>query len=97
MGKREMHLNPLVAQAAVRSKAMVLLLLICCLVSFPLLVGFLCLSLLCCALFCVLSYFAIILKRKRDLVSLLLLSYGCLVTVNVLWFSSRCHGLDCGV
>ena len=29
--------------------------------------------------------FAIILKRKRELVALLLLSYGCLVTVNVLW------------
>ena len=25
------------------------------------------------------------LKRKRELVALLLLSYGCLVTVNVLW------------
>ena len=31
-----------------------------------------------------LSSFAIILKRKRDLASLLLLSYRCLVTVNVL-------------
>ena len=29
--------------------------------------------------------FAIILTRKRKLVALLLLSYGCLVTVNVLW------------
>ena len=33
---------------------------------------------------CVLSNFAIILKRKRELIALLLLSYGCLVTVNVL-------------
>ena len=33
----------------------------------------------------VFSSFAIILKRKRELVTLLLLSYGCLVTVNVLW------------
>ena len=32
----------------------------------------------------VLSSFAIILKRKRELVALLLLSYGCLVTLNVL-------------
>ena len=32
------------------------------------------------------SSFAIILKRKKELVGLLLLSYGCLVTVNVLWF-----------
>ena len=38
----------------------------------------------CCALLCVLSSFAIILKRKRELVALLLLSSGCLVTVNVL-------------
>ena len=45
----------------------------------------LCLSLFCCALFCVLSSFAIILKRKRELVALLLLSFGCLLTVNVLW------------
>ena len=41
----------------------------------------LCLSLFCYALLCVLSSFAIILKRKRELVDLLLLSYGCLVTV----------------
>ena len=57
---------------------------------FPLVVEVLCLSLFCCALLCVLSSFAIILKRKRererekDLVALLLLSYRCLVTVNVL-------------
>ena len=30
-------------------------------------------------------YFAIILKRKRKLVALLLLSYRCIVTINVLW------------
>ena len=35
----------------------------------------------CCVLLCVLPSFAIILK-KRELVALLLLSYGCLVTVN---------------
>ena len=46
--------------------------------------GVLCLSLFCCALLCVFSTFVIILKRKRELVALLLLSYGCLVTVNVL-------------
>ena len=33
----------------------------------------------------VLSSFAIMLTRKRELVALLLLSFGCLVTVNVLW------------
>ena len=73
------------AWAAVCSKAVVLLLLICCLVYFPFVVRVLCLSLFCCALLFVLSSFAIILKRKRELVALLLLSYGCLVTVNILW------------
>ena len=47
-------------------------------------VGVLCLSLYSCALLCVLSSFAIILTRKRDLVALLLLSFGSIVTVNVL-------------
>ena len=51
---------------------------------FLLLVEVLSLSLFCYALLCVLSSFAIILKRKRELVALLLLSYRCLVTVNVL-------------
>ena len=41
-------------------------------------------SLFCCALLCVLSSFAIILKRKRELVALLLFSYGCLVTLNAM-------------
>ena len=36
------------------------------------------------ALLYVLSSFAIILTRKRKLVALLLLAFGCLVTVNVL-------------
>ena len=44
-----------------------------------------CLSLFCYALLCVHSSFAIILKRKRKLVALLLLSYRCIVTINVLW------------
>ena len=51
----------------------------------PLFVGVLCLSLFCYALFYALSIFAIILTRKRELIVLLLLSFGCLVTVNVLW------------
>ena len=33
----------------------------------------------------VLSRFAIILTRKRELVALPLLSFGCLVTVNGMW------------
>ena len=71
------------AWAAVCPRPVVLLLLICSLVSFPLVVGVLCLSLFCCALLCVLSGFAIILKMIRELVALLLLSHGCLVTVNL--------------
>ena len=47
--------------------------------------GVLCLSLFCYELPCVHSSFAIILKRKRKLDALLLLSYRCTVTVNVLW------------
>ena len=66
-----MHLSPMVAEAPVRSKVVVLLLLICCLVCFPLVVGILRLSLFCCALLCVLSGFAIILKRKRELLTLI--------------------------
>ena len=55
---------------------------------FPLFVGVLCLSLFSYALLCVHSIFAIILKRKRKHVALLLLSYRCtcIVIVNVLWF-----------
>ena len=41
-------------------------------------------SLFCCALLCVISSFAIVLKSNRELVALLLLSYVCLVTVYVL-------------
>ena len=34
---------------------------------------------------CALSSFAIILKRKREIVALRLWSYGCHVTVKVMW------------
>ena len=64
---------------------MLLLLLIYCLKDFPLFAGVLCLSLFCYALLCVHSSFAIILKRKRKLFALLLLSYSCIVTINILW------------
>ena len=47
--------------------------------------GILCLSLVLLCFLCVHSSFAIILKRKRMLVALLLLSYRCTVTINVLW------------
>ena len=53
-------------------------------VCFPLFVGGLCLSLFCYALLCVHSIFAIILKRNRKLVALLLLSYRCVVAVDVM-------------
>ena len=55
--------------------------------SIPLFIGVLCLSLLFYALICVHSSFEIILKRKRKLVATLLLSYSCLVIVNVMWLS----------
>ena len=80
-----MYLSPSVAQGVVRSKAVVLLLLIYCLMYFPLFVGVMCLSLFCYALLCVHSSFVIILKRKRKLVVLLLLPYRCIVTINILW------------
>ena len=52
---------------------------------FPSFKGVLCLSLFCYTLLCVHSSFVILLKRKRKLVALLLLSYRCVVTINVLW------------
>ena len=61
------------------------------------LIMILCLSLFHCALLCVLSSFAVIFKRKRELVALLLLSYVCLVSVNVLWLFLTVHGLVCDV
>ena len=67
-----MHLSSPAAKAVVRYKAVVMLLLIDCLMYFALFVGVLYLSLFCYALLCVHSSFAIILKRKRRLVSLLL-------------------------
>ena len=73
------------AQAAVRSRVVVMLLLIYYLKYFQLFVGILYLSLIFYALLNVNSSFAINLKRERNVVVLLLLSYRCLVTVNVLW------------
>ena len=48
-------------------------------------VGALCWPLFWYLLLCVLSSFSIILTRKRELVVLLIMSFRCLVTVNVLW------------
>ena len=67
-GTSKLHLSPNpVALAVVRSKAMVLLLLIVA----PI-VGFCNCSMFCCALLCVLSRFTVILMGKRELVALLL-------------------------
>ena len=54
-------------------------------VCFPLVVGIPCLSLFCCASICVSSIFSIILTGKGERVALLLLSYGYLVTLNVMY------------
>ena len=62
-----MHLSRPVVYAAVRSKAVVLLLVIYCLMYFPLFVGVLCLSLFWYALICVHSSFAIIYLEEEDL------------------------------
>ena len=86
------------AWAAVHSKAVVMF-LIYCLMYFPLFVGVLCLSLFGYAFLCVHSSFAIILKRKRKLVALLLLFYRCSVTINDLWlfFTVRWVDLQYGI
>ena len=65
--------RPLIAQAAVHSQAVVLLLLIHCLMLFPLIGCGFC-DLFCYASLSALSSFAIIWKRERGVVALLLLS-----------------------
>ena len=59
--------------------------------------GGLCLSLFCYTLLCVHFSLAIILKRTRKLVALLVLSYRCNVTINVLWLflTVPWFGLQC--
>ena len=77
-----------------------MLLLIYCLMFFPLFMRvLLCLFLFCYALLFVHSSFAIILKRKRKLTALLLLSYICIVTINVLWLFLTVPwvGLQCAI
>ena len=63
--------------------------------NFPLFAGVLCSYLFCYALLCVHSNFAFILKRKRKLAALLLLSYRCTVTINVLFLMVPWVGLQC--
>ena len=73
-----------------------MLVLIYCLMYLALFVGVLCVSLFCYTLLCAQSCFAIILKRKRKLVALLLLSYRCIVTIIVLrlFLTAPCIGLQ---
>ena len=61
--------------------------------------GVLCLSLFCYAFLCVHSSFEIILKRKRKLVALILLSYRCIVAISVLWLFLTVLqvGLQCAI
>ena len=70
-----MHLGSLVAWDAVRSKVVVILSLIHCLLLLPLFEVVLYLILVCYALLGVLSSVAIILTRKRELVALLYCYY----------------------
>ena len=56
--------------------------------------GVLCLSLFCYTLLCVHSSFAIFLKGMRKLVAFLLLSYICIVAINVLWLFLAVPWLD---
>ena len=93
-GACKMYLSPSMAYAAVCSRAVFLLLLICCIMYFPLFVGVPCLPLFCYALLRVHSSFAILLKRTRKLVALLLLSYRYIVHKCSVAFSSRCRGLS---
>ena len=80
-----MHLSPPVAKAAVRSKAVVLLLLTFFIVT-PI-VGVCNCSMFCCALLYVHSSIAIILMGKRELFALLNLSSWCLVMVEWLFLA----------
>ena len=72
---------------------MVLLLLIYCLMCFPLFEGVVSVF----ALLCVHFSFAIILKRNRKLVALLLLSNICIVTIYVLRLFLTVRGLVCSM
>ena len=73
--------------------------MIYCLMYFPLFEGALCLSLFCYALLCVHFSFTIILKGKKMLVSVLLLSYRCIVAINDLWLflTMPWVGLQCAI
>ena len=82
-----MHLSPPVAEAAGRSKAVVLLLLTFCLLLLPPIVGICNSSMFCCTLLYVHSCIAIILMGKRELIALLNLSSWCHVVVERLFLA----------
>ena len=84
------------ASAAVRFKAVVLLLLTFCLLLLPLWESVFC-SMFCCTLLYVHSSFAILLMGKRELVALLSLSYWWLVMVVWLFLSGLSAVCDCGI
>ena len=80
-GTSKMHLSPPVAKAAIRSKAVVLLLLTFCLLLLPLWKSVIVLC------FVVRYFIAIILMGKRELIALLNLSSWCLVMVKRLFLA----------
>ena len=81
-----MQFSPPVASAAIRSKAVFLLLLIFLFIVTPI-VGVCNCSMLCCTLLYVHSSIEIILMGKRELVALLNLSSWCLVMVERLFLA----------
>ena len=83
------------AQAAVCSKPVVLVVVDLLFIVTPI-VGLCNCSIFCCTLLYVYSSIAIILMGKRELVALLDLSSWCLVTVEWL-FLAGCHGVVCGL
>ena len=89
------------AQAAVRPKVVVRLLLIYCFMHLTLFVGNLCSSLFCSAFFCDLSSFSIILVRRRKLVVYFKCLPGVLRLLVFCGSSSRYVGwsevCDCGI
>ena len=85
-----MHLSPPVAWAAVRSKAVVLLLLTLLLPLWESVI-----VLFCCTLLYVHSSIAIILMGKRELVALINLCSWCLVMVE--WLFLAVPVCDCGI
>ena len=84
------------ASAAIRSEAVVLLLLIHSLLLLPLW-GFCVCFLFCCAVLCGLSSFAIISMAKREPVALLCQSSWCLVTVPWLFLAGPLADLQYAV